>query len=618
MLTLPFVVFDSNTPAASATLNKTIVVVSPCDEGLIFCPGAAQVCGSSTCSVRSALNATQALFAPVPPSFSVMSPSLLEPLAQLNATQLTFFSACDTAWPFSLAVCGTKHAGVPAWGRCDMQAAVSTTSVADAPVLTVVTGTNCTFDDVAAGNCARCSLDTIQAGNCPASEQLFGLHLTDVESEATTAVNVTVVMGALLSTANVTVQLEATPTVPSDAGVAALIEHASQVLAAAASSALSAASVPITACEAAGTGGNVSVVFAPSGAALGTATDTVQLAVEATVRLAARSVVHPGSNAASATECLDSVVQGALSHAALADVFATAWGNGGAQLVSLTAVAAAAQAASCVVTTPEAAMQQWLEGELVDLVGETQLVADSQVRMPSCAAYARILCRPSQKVHADVLQDKHLACVQAASNAVIDTAEKEVLQSASQDYCSVVSQNYAGSFSVVTSIDTLDDTLQATSSNTPSSQSPEEAVAASSDAASASLSAGPVRCSERLAAVQALRVPDAAPNATLADVADGAAALPLAQLGTAAIGGGSATGTGRRLLARKSRGSRSGSASLFPVLTSDLSDVDWDLDNNDWDLRTAPLGVEVAPRRRFQAGNVLVAGILLHLSLIHI
>lgn len=292
---LPFTVFDRNTPAASASITKTITVVSPCEDGLIFCLGAAQPCASSSCALRANFEADGPAGLAAP-QLALAAADLLAPVLSMTSetesgvAEITVHTVCSSALPISLAVCGHKSSSASAL-RCDLLALPAEGSK-EQPVLTLTTPEPCPFEETPDGTCTRCSLASIEAGSCTASSHTFDVMLSDTETESSSESKLHVHVHPVLAEVSVTVQANVVP----QAAAQSLDDpflFASQALGVAASSAISAAangSLADASCQQVGDGRSLVAILSPELNSIvqdsGSGSSALVFSLNATIRLA--------------------------------------------------------------------------------------------------------------------------------------------------------------------------------------------------------------------------------------------------------------------------------------------------------------------------------------------
>ena len=308
---------------------------------------------------------------------------------------MSFHGICNTPLPLSLAVCGANGvhmSDASASQACDLLV-VQDDSRTVAPILTISNQGLCTFDLSGSEACSRCSLTSVVSGTCPASQQQFAAALNDVVSGESSEVIVIVTLDSLLAEVNVTLSLTVLSSEPmvqaeqASLGLNRLAAAASSVLSEAAND----SSAP-TVCQQAADGENIHVVLAPRGdvrlqSSSSEGTPEVSFTADAIVRLAVqRSEELPTPSDATvnqATACLAAVVQEQLMRDTLAGPFWAAAQSSDLVLQQLSAEVGVAVAAACPVLPPEVRMQLWLDTDLEDLVSQTHLVVQKQVRIPN-------------------------------------------------------------------------------------------------------------------------------------------------------------------------------------------------------------------------------------------
>lgn len=184
-----FVVFDSHRPAASASIFRTITVISPCSGTEIYCPDRAVQCASVPCALRDHIDDPQVLD---PPEITLQ----LEPISgdshELSMSpgglrRLTMWAVCGKAPPVDFtSVCGAgnhddvAHLSRNAWRHCGPEnneiCALAVRSSTQDPLVALfrrdlsacgIDGSTCEL---------LCSIGSIASGHCPPSSQYFTMH----------------------------------------------------------------------------------------------------------------------------------------------------------------------------------------------------------------------------------------------------------------------------------------------------------------------------------------------------------------------------------------------------------------------------------------------------------
>lgn len=181
------------------------------------------------------------------------------------------------------------------------------------------------------------------------------------------------------------------------------------------------------------------------------------------------------------------------------------------------------------------------------------------------------------------------------------TAVASALDS-TETFCTLVSASSEAAAEVSSSADGIQAALQSSSPLARGSLFSITASTANNTQADESTS-----CAEALATFDEQVDPVDVGDSPLAVLAEGGSELALSANYLAPIGG-SVTQGGRRLLACGHSGSSK--TATQPIRTSDLSEQCWTVD--DLPINTIPLPDLVPPVRHIQAGNVLLAGLLIH------
>lgn len=188
-----FVVFDSHRPAASASITRTVTVISPCLMSQIYCADRAVQCASVPCETRDAVDEVAIL---EPPEISlnladVPSDSLQSSMSPDGIRRLELWTLCGKPPPVDFSsVCGADNQDDLArssWHECAdtvdaldcKKLAVQVTSPEGSPkplVALIRRDLSACGNDGAACD-VLCSLGAIGSGRCPTSSQSFTMHV---------------------------------------------------------------------------------------------------------------------------------------------------------------------------------------------------------------------------------------------------------------------------------------------------------------------------------------------------------------------------------------------------------------------------------------------------------
>ena len=199
VFTVPFVVYDRGTPAETARVNRTVRVVSPCPSGYVFCPLAQQVCGSSSCATRAALDATNGPDTPVSYYYPQYQQGVLS--SEVTNTSglpvLSMAVPCGVAPPVPLAFCYSNSS------RCAVHLGNSSAVPAGIDLRSRLE-----LDDNAA---VVCSAADINAGSCSGGTHTFRYQAFEQSRNASSAAAVKAQVGDRLASATLraTVSLQA-------------------------------------------------------------------------------------------------------------------------------------------------------------------------------------------------------------------------------------------------------------------------------------------------------------------------------------------------------------------------------------------------------------------------
>ena len=188
-LTIPFVVYDRGSPAAVARVNRTVRVVSPCAPAQVYCPLAQQVCGSSTCATRVALEATDTPDTPASYYYLQYQQSVVGS-AMTNASGLPVLSMavpCGVAPPVPLSFCNTNSS------RCAVHLSNARAVPAGIDLLSRLE-----LGDSAA---LACSAADLNAGGCSGGTHTFKYQAFQGSRSASDAARIRVQVGDRLVSA---------------------------------------------------------------------------------------------------------------------------------------------------------------------------------------------------------------------------------------------------------------------------------------------------------------------------------------------------------------------------------------------------------------------------------
>jgi hypothetical protein len=195
---IQFVIFDHSIPAATATLNKTIVVVSPCSGDDIYCPGTDPTCSEAPCALRQDASIEQVTY--FQPYFVANAGGAPDRILELWDGGVAIQTICGTSAAATLSVCTGEGAD-----QCRIQLIWDTRITAE-PTIEVISMSNCGLIEALAGTCTPCSLRAIAAGtHCLPTVQRFSLYAIDGASIAAPPFEVRVHIAEHVATANATV-----------------------------------------------------------------------------------------------------------------------------------------------------------------------------------------------------------------------------------------------------------------------------------------------------------------------------------------------------------------------------------------------------------------------------
>ena len=185
---LSFTVFDSSRPSASASILRTVTVISPCPASEVYCPDRAVECAATPCDLREEVLEAEPQYAP--PELILDSSAVPYDALQFSEVPgavrevqvwavcgerpvLDFTNVCGAANQADLRrtegmECRTRNA------ECVLRALPSTSSDPE-PVVALVRRDESACDDDARCE-VQCSLDAITTGRCPPSRQAFTMH----------------------------------------------------------------------------------------------------------------------------------------------------------------------------------------------------------------------------------------------------------------------------------------------------------------------------------------------------------------------------------------------------------------------------------------------------------
>lgn len=186
---ISYTIFDSHRPAASASLLRTIIVMSPCASSETYCPDRAVKCAATPCGLRDAIDEPEEVY--VPPEIVVDLSGIPSDSAQLveapgTIPGLTVSTICGEAPPLDFTnVCGAANQGdlqESSWhqcseraGECALSALQHTASDPD-PLVARIKRHNrgCQSGDASCD--VECSLAAVATGRCSPSRQSFSMH----------------------------------------------------------------------------------------------------------------------------------------------------------------------------------------------------------------------------------------------------------------------------------------------------------------------------------------------------------------------------------------------------------------------------------------------------------
>ena len=189
---ITFMVFDRHMPAASASLTKTVTVISPCALRELYCPGADPACGDGPCAVRSAR----------------VSDAAEEERMTADDTQLRAGAVLRTHTGYEVvAICGYPLA-------VEVRPCVAAAKTASCLILSSAAGASvqqhqsaCSSDGMEAGTCSLCAIDTIQRGGCPVSTQQLTYYSPSAVASHRINVTITELIAEASATFNVSMSI---------------------------------------------------------------------------------------------------------------------------------------------------------------------------------------------------------------------------------------------------------------------------------------------------------------------------------------------------------------------------------------------------------------------------
>ena len=206
VFTVPFVVFDRSTPAARATLNRTVTVVNPCAQSQTYCAGGAPECGDSPCALRAALALEDEPPAVSPPAIAVPLNTAGSARVRYTIDGVQVSTICGSQPPFNLQVCGTQK--YPRVGDgCNLTAVADKRSAALPRSLASLPSDACGAGAQNGSQCVLCAPAATQQAQCAASRQRWEYRIVDAAGVVTAPYMVDVTIGDLLASASIRVQL---------------------------------------------------------------------------------------------------------------------------------------------------------------------------------------------------------------------------------------------------------------------------------------------------------------------------------------------------------------------------------------------------------------------------
>lgn len=188
---LTFVVFDSHRPAATASISRTILVISPCSSTEIYCPHRAVICAAIPCFLRAEVEEPVEAF--VPPELVLNTSTLPDGLYEVvdarpgSVMGLHVWTLCGYMSPLDFTnICGAANqrdvlqnmlpdCGTNQRDECSLTVLRGETS-APRPSASVIRehGSVCTSAGQDCG--AVCSFRALAAGTCPPSQQPYAMQ----------------------------------------------------------------------------------------------------------------------------------------------------------------------------------------------------------------------------------------------------------------------------------------------------------------------------------------------------------------------------------------------------------------------------------------------------------
>ena len=176
--TVEFLVFDRHVPAASASVTKTITVVSPCTDFQLFCPGLQPECAADLpCALRSEPSEEQPL------SRLAASPESAFPSGAVvfsaDANAATVHTVCGYPPSVILDVCPQT-----ATNDSSVELPACVFSAPDPTQAHTISSVACPFEDAVAGTCSVCPIEAARSGGCGAGSAEYSVILGDAQAFA--------------------------------------------------------------------------------------------------------------------------------------------------------------------------------------------------------------------------------------------------------------------------------------------------------------------------------------------------------------------------------------------------------------------------------------------------
>jgi hypothetical protein len=197
-----FSVYDSRTPPNAKHETRTLRIVSPCPPGAVHCPKLTQPCGTSSCTVRSAiLEMDQAL--ETEPTFTLLfHPSIAGLVVSRPGTgpSLNASWPCSARPPLDLSICENDSS------TCFVHAGSSTLAGLRLRVWSPASSSS----DIT----GICSVSALSSGTCPIGNHAvkFQMFLSDREISDQATLNVSISNPILSFAINTSVQLSVSGT----------------------------------------------------------------------------------------------------------------------------------------------------------------------------------------------------------------------------------------------------------------------------------------------------------------------------------------------------------------------------------------------------------------------